>query len=212
MPRSLPLAVLAVLAVASAAAGCTGRGDASTAPTDVTVALHPIAATTSTTLPSTPPETTTRGTVQVMEGGDGTSDDHHAADERYPPVPADIDLSPLPQAITETQGRTNPGSVARQWAGVKVLTSGVLDGPLWPLSVGAHLPALSDPAGHWIPNGQLQRVDLVDKQQLDHQTATAEAHVEILDEIGTLTTIIYDIELWLSDDGYWLVAFAEVRP
>ena len=38
--------------------------------------------------------------------------------------------------------RSQVRSMARQWAGLKVLTSGLADGPLWPYSVAAHLPAL----------------------------------------------------------------------
>lgn len=207
---------LIILAAAAMAAACSNDDVTSpTAPTTTTtqlvqVPLGTIPAASSTTTPAPPPEGTIRGSVVAMTGGDGPGD-HHATTERYPPVPDELDLSPLPQAITDQQGQTDPAAVARQWAGVKVRTSGLLDGPLWPLSVGAHLRALSDPTGQWLPNSDLQAVDVVDIEQLDTKTAAVTVRVEALDEAGALGTLTYDIELWLSDDGYWLVAFADVQ-
>jgi hypothetical protein len=216
--RRLAIALAVTAAIATA---CSSSSDNATTPTatptptptstttEVAVALGTIPAASSTSLPAPPPEGTTRGTVVAMTGGDGPGD-HHTS-ERYPPVPDEIDLGPLPPAITEQQGRTDPAAVARQWAGVKVRTSGLLDGPLWPLSVGAHLRALSDPIGQWLPNSELQAVDVIDSEQLDPETAALTVRVEAVDEAGAAVTLTYDIELWLSDAGYWLVAFADVQ-
>lgn len=121
-----------------------------------------------------------------------------------------IPISPLPAAITDEQGRTDPAAVARQWAGLKVLTSQIMDGPLWPYSVGRHLPALSDPAGQFIDDGRLQRVEVLEQSQPDTQTADVTVAVDADNPTGETLHVVYDIELWRSDDGYWLVAFADL--
>lgn len=84
-----------------------------------------------------------------------------------------------------------------------------MDGPLWPYSVGRHLPALSEPTGQFITNGRLQRVDVLDMSQPDDQTALATVAVDADNPAGDTLHIVYAIELWRSDDGHWLVAFAD---
>ncbi len=77
---------------------------------------------------------------------------HHDGLQKRPspagPERLGLDLGPLPNPPSAQQ-RRDPAAVARQWAGLKVLTSGPADGPLWPYSVAAHLPALSDPEGQY---------------------------------------------------------------
>lgn len=154
------------------------------------------------------PDTTVRVGVFAAEGGDGLGDDEGDG-ARYPAFDA-IDISPLPAAITDEQGRTDPAAVARQWAGLKVLTSQIMDGPLWPYSVGRHLPALSDPAGQFIAEGRLQRVEVLDQSQPDSQTALVTVAVDADNPSGETLSIVYAIELWRGDDGHWLVAFADL--
>lgn len=231
--RHTPLAIAA--ATVAALAGCTSGHDADPSSTTTPVAPTstppvastapaPTAATTAVastssgpsliTAPTTRapipiqerPDTTVRVGVFAAEGGDGLGDD--AGTARYPTFDA-FDISPLPAAITDDQGRTDPAAVVRQWAGLKVLTSQIMDGPLWPYSVGRHLPALSDPAGQFIADGRLQRVEVIEQSQPDSQTALVTVAVDAHNPSGETLHVVYDIELWRSDDGYWLVAFAD---
>src|SRR5690606_16509048 len=52
------------------------------------------------------PDTTIRVGVFAAEGGDGLGDDDDDPTSRYPPFTA-IDISPLPPAITDDQGRND---------------------------------------------------------------------------------------------------------
>lgn len=223
-----PLAIAAGVTVVLA--GCTSGRDAdppTRAPPPVTTtALAPTTATAAAaasssgpsliTAPTTTvpvpiqqrPDTTVRVGVFAAEGGDGLGDDD-ASGGRYPAFEA-FDISPLPAAITDEQGRTDPAAVARQWAGLKVLTSQIADGPLWPYSVGRHLPALSDPAGQFITDGRLQDVEVLEQSQPDAHTAYVTVAVDADNPAGETLHVVYDIELWRSNDGYWLVAFADL--
>lgn len=71
-------------------------------------------------------------------------------------------------------------------------------------------PALSDPAGQFIAEGRLQRVKVLEHSQPDAQTALVTVAVDADNPSGETLSIVYDIELWRSDDGHWLVAFADL--
>ncbi|MFV0307595.1 MAG: hypothetical protein ACK5OX_07615 [Desertimonas sp.] len=215
-----PLVVAALVVVAGCAGDNTttptapGAAPTSTSTTTTTSAAMDDSGPTLGTIPAatTPverPETTVRGTVLAAEGGDGLGDDVTAG--RYPPATI-IDLSPLPPAISEEQGRADPAAVAAQWVGLKVLTSGLADGPLWPYSVARHLPALSDPNGQYVANGRLTAIEILDSVTVDDITATATIAVTAEGADGQVLSLTYDIEMWRADDDYWLVAFAEATP
>lgn len=153
------------------------------------------------------PEGTTRGTVVAMQGADGADSDDT---ERYPPLEI-IDLSPLPPAVSDEQGRGDPAAVARQWVGVKLLTSGLMDGPLWPYSVAGHLPALSDSTGQYLADASLDTIETLTTSEPDPNTARVTVAAEASNPNGDRLSIVYDLELWRSADGYWLVAFADVQ-
>lgn len=225
MARRTHLLTGFAVVVAVSLAGCTGErasspatpGPTGTAPAVTVVALITAPSTTtalasaSAPAPGGLPDTTTSGTVRgvviAMTGSDGDSPPG-GAEIRYPALPDSFDLGPLPHAITEHQGRTDPGAVAAQWAALKVLTSGLMDGPIWPYSVAAHLPALSDPAGQFLPDARIDHVEVSNEHQADSTTASATVAITAADPSGATL----HVELWRSDDGYWLVAFADPQP
>jgi len=197
--------------VALTVASCGGSDDLGAGALPV-ISGFDAAAVATTTAPSSPPPTTARpttprpSTVQPGAGSDGPGD----APLPSAPVPSlALDIAPLPNPLDDA-GRRDPAAVARQWAGLKVLTSGMADGPLWPYSVAANLPELSDPTGQYVPNGRLHQVESEDLV-VDGDRAYVHVWLDVADPAGATSSLAWDIELWQVDDSdIWLVAAARL--